>query len=239
MNADSQKPAVEASSEPTSTRLIATLGLAGLFSGLVLVGVYELTLPLILANQARALQEAVFKVLPGIERMQEMTVTDGGDLTPTEEDQDAEEVVYAGYDASNQLLGYAIPGEGAGFQDAIRLIYGYKPDERVIIGMEVLESRETPGLGDKIIKDAAFRESFGSLAVDPEIVPVAPGASASPNEIDTITGATISSKAVVKIINAANERWLTRLEKPASIEPETQEKTKDDSSAKQEQQEER
>jgi electron transport complex protein RnfG len=238
MNADSQQPAVESSSEPTSTRLITTLGLAGLFSGLVLVGVYELTLPLILANQARALQEAVFKVLPGIERMEEMTVTDRG-LAPTQEGQDADDVVYAGYDASDQLLGYAIPGEGAGFQDTIRLIYGYKPTERVIIGMEVLESRETPGLGDKIIKDAAFRESFGSLAVDPEIVPVAPGAKSSSNEIDTITGATISSKAVVKIINAANNQWLTQLEEPASREPETRGQAKDDSSAKQEQQEER
>ena len=238
MNTDSQKPGIESDSEPTSARLIAALGLAGLFSGLVLVGAYELTLPLIQANQARALQEAVFKVLPGIERMQEMTVIDG-DLAPTEEGQDAEEVVYAGYNASDELLGYAIPGEGAGFQDAIKLIYGYKPSERIIIGMEVLESRETPGLGDKIIKDPNFRESFASLAVDPEIVPVAPGTKSAPNEIDTITGATISSKSLVKIINASNAEWLPRLANPPRTDPADLKKAKDDSSVKKPQQEER
>ena len=36
-------------------------------------------------------------------------------------------------------------------------LYGYKPDrKKLVLGMEVLESRETPGLGDKIYKDAEF-----------------------------------------------------------------------------------
>jgi electron transport complex protein RnfG len=238
MTTDSQKPVIESDSEPTSTKLIAALGLAGLFSGLVLVGVYQLTLPLIQANQARALQEAVFKVLPGIVRMQEMTPTDGG-LAPTEEAQDVEQVVYAGYGASDELVGYAIPGEGAGFQDAIKLIYGYKPDERIIVGMEVLESRETPGLGDKIVKDPNFRKNFESLAVDPEIVPVAPGSKSAPNEIDTITGATISSKSLIKIINATNAEWLPRLGSPPPTDSVEQNKTEDDSSVKKPRREER
>lgn len=194
-------------SEPSSTRLIATLTLAGLLSGLILVGAYELTLPRIQANQARELREAVFKVLPGTERFQEMVFVEG-QLVETEAD--AEEIVYAGYDQGDELLGYAIPGEGAGFQDTIKLIYGYQPDQRIIVGMEVLESRETPGLGDKIIKDAAFRENFLELSVDPEIVPVTE--KGAPNEIDTITGATISSKAIANILNATNKQWLPRLD---------------------------
>lgn len=197
----------EDASEPSSTRLIATLTLAGLLSGLILVGAYELTLPRIQANQARELREAVFKVLPGTERFQEMVFVEG-QLVETEAD--AEEIVYAGYDQGDELLGYAIPGEGAGFQDTIKLIYGYQPDQRIIVGMEVLESRETPGLGDKIIKDAAFRENFLELSVDPEIVPVTE--KGAPNEIDTITGATISSKAIANILNATNKQWLPRLD---------------------------
>lgn len=197
-------------SEPSSARLITTLSLAGLLSGLVLVSVYEATLPRILANQAEALREAVFKVLPGVERFQEMAYV-GDNLQPTAEGEDAEEVVYAGYDSTDKLVGYAIPGQGPGFQDTISLIYGYQPDKRLIIGMEVLESRETPGLGDKIIKDKAFTQTFLELSVEPEIVPVTPGSKSAANEIDTITGATISSKAVVKIINTSNDRWLSRL----------------------------
>ena len=47
----------QAEPEPSAIRLIATLSLAGLFSGLILVGAYEVTLPRILANQARELRE--------------------------------------------------------------------------------------------------------------------------------------------------------------------------------------
>jgi electron transport complex protein RnfG len=216
----------EDASGPSSARLIVTLSLAGLISGIVLVGVYELTLPRILANQARELREAVFKVLPGVERFQPMAYLDNR-LRPVEEDTE-EETIYAGYDTQENFVGYAIPGEGVGFQDTIKLIYGYQPGERVVVGMEVLESKETPGLGDKIIKDQVFKDNFSELAVDPEIVPVPTGTRSAPNEVDTITGATISSKAVVSIINATNRQWLSRLsetadESQATDEPEPSE----------------
>ncbi|MEW8139698.1 MAG: FMN-binding protein, partial [Candidatus Thiodiazotropha endolucinida] len=99
---------------------------------------------------------------------------------------------------------------GPGFQDTIRLLYGYQPKQRKVVGMEILESRETPGLGDKIYKDAEFVSNFDALSVEPEIVTVKRGAKAAPNEVDAITGATISSKAVVRIINQANQQWLQR-----------------------------
>ena len=89
--------------------------------------------------------------------------------------------------------------------------------------MEVLESKETPGLGDKIIKDMVFKENFSKLSVDPEIVSVPTGTRSAPNEVDTITGATISSKAVVSIINATNERWLLRLDESPDPPPATDE----------------
>jgi electron transport complex protein RnfG len=205
-------------SEPSSTKLILALSLAGLISGLVLVGAYELTLPRILANQARDLREAVFKVLPGVERFQPMAFIDGT-LQPVEDDAEVGDTVYAGFDSQDKFVGYAIPGEGVGFQDTIRLIYGYEPDERVVVGMEVLESRETPGLGDRIVKDPVFKADFSKLSVDPEVVPVPTGTRSAPNEVDTITGATISSKAVVSIINATNERWLPRLSGPPGVTP--------------------
>jgi len=92
-----------------------------------------------------------------------------------------------------------------------------------VTGMYVLESRETPGLGDKIFKDEAFVANFRALAVDPEIVLVKGGRTAD-NEVDAITGATISSRAVVKILNTAHEAWRPRLEAaetPQPVAPET------------------
>ncbi len=195
----------------SSARLVATLAFAGFLSGLIIVSVYEATLPTITAYKAKMLREAVFKVLPGTIGLQRLVYRDGK-LTAVEQAGKDEESIFAGYDKTGQLVGYAIPGAGPGFQDIIRLLYGYLPDQRKVVGMEILESRETPGLGDKIYKDAAFVANFDALSIDPEIESVKKGKKTAPNQVDAITGATISSKAVVRIINQANERWLPRLE---------------------------
>ena len=210
-------PTEIAAAEPSSAKLILTLGLAGLISGLALVGIYELTLPTIKANNARALRTAVFKVIPGSTQMQKLVRRDGtfavakvGDETPG---------VYGAYDGNGRLVGYGIEAQGNGFQDVIRLLYGFSPAKQQITGMEVLESRETPGLGDKIFKDAAFVSNFAALAVKPQVKLVKNGQREAQNEVDAITGATISSKAVVRIINEANAQWLAALPEPTAAPP--------------------
>ncbi len=196
--------------EPTSTRLVTTLSLAGLLSGLIIVAVYEATLPTITAYKAKVLREAVFKVLPGIDSLRRLAYRDDRLVAVATESKD-QDAVFGGYDANGKLVGFAIPSAGPGFQDTIRLLYGYLPGRRKVVGMEILESRETPGLGDKIYKDADFVANFQDLSIDPEIVTVKKGRRSAPNEVDAITGATISSKAVVRIINQGNQRWLPRL----------------------------
>ncbi len=203
---------------PSSMRLVLTLAIAGLLSGIAIIGIYESTLPTITANKARELREAVFKVLPGVSRMQQL-VYRNGELVVSEEIAKDEPVVYGGYDEQGEFLGYAIPGAGPGFQDTIGLLFGFTPERQLVLGMEVLESRETPGLGDKIYKDDDWVGSFNELSIDPEIVAVKQGTSSRPNEIDAITGATISSKAVVRIINEAHRDWLQRLPPPGSEPP--------------------
>jgi len=200
--------------------MMSTLGIAGFCSGLALVGVYLITQPRIARNQAEALEAAIFRVLPGA-RSREALVFQRGELVPVQAgaaDASGGEAVYAGYDEAGRRIGFAIPAEGPGFQDTIELIYGYDPARRRIVGMQVLESRETPGLGDKIIKDQDFVSSFSDLGVTPEVVVVRRGRSRD-NEVDAISGATISSNAVVKIINDSNARWLERLP-AAETEPE-------------------
>jgi H+/Na+-translocating ferredoxin:NAD+ oxidoreductase subunit G len=203
--------------EPGSLRLVMTLFMAGLISGLALAGVYQGTKPAIERNNARALQAAVYKVVPGSTQMQKLTLLEG-DLVAVMDEATGGPMVIAAYDDAGAFVGYAIPAEGAGFQDTIRLIFGYDPARKQVIGMEVLESRETPGLGDKIIKDDDFVANFADLAVEPEIVLVKDGR-ANPNQVDAITGATISSRAVVNIINAANAAWLEALPAPELLPP--------------------
>ena len=211
---------IPAKREAGALRLILTLFLAGLVSGGALVGVYLVTQPLIERNAAEAQIAAALRVLPGATRQQPM-VPSGDGLAVFESSEGnllpKGELVFAGYDAEDELVGYAIPAEGSGFADKIKLIYGFAPAQRRVVGMEVLESKETPGLGDKIIKDAAFVGAFADLAVDPKIEAVKKGDGGGPGQVDAISGATISSKAVVRIIEASNGRWLDRL--PAGSAP--------------------
>ncbi|MCK4871216.1 MAG: FMN-binding protein [Phycisphaerales bacterium] len=205
-------------SQPSSLRLVLTLGIAGLLSGFAIAGAYQITKPIIDANNARALEAAVFKVVPGSTRMRKLALRDGL-LVPVAGDEPVTDpVVYGAYDDAGDFLGYAIEGAGSGFQDIIRLLYGYDPVRRCVIGLEILESRETPGLGDKIYKDAAFQANFEALSVEPPIVVVKDGRDAD-NEVDAITGATISSLAVVKIINTVTGAWLPDLPPPGEEPP--------------------
>ncbi len=204
---------MERPSEPSSFRLVATLSVAGLFAGLLLVGVFLATHPQIEHNRSVALRAASIRVLFGHRKslagpgeIVTQVVRDGV-LVATEEVGPDEEPVYVGYDADGSMAGYAIPAEGAGFQDTIKLIYAFDVARRRITGMEVLEHRETPGLGDRIEDDPAFVAYFRNLAVNPSIEAVKPGEGDEENEVECITGATISSNAIVRILNESVQTW--------------------------------
>jgi electron transport complex protein RnfG len=190
-------------------RLIATLGGAGLLAGLLIVVAYETTTPAIEAHRARRLQLAVSEVLKGPARYDTLYLANGE--LKSAPPAGAAELVYLGRDAEGQPVGYAMVAGGAGFQDQIQLIFGYDPKTRKLLGMKVLDSKETPGLGDKIEKDTFFVRQFGRSATP--LKGVKPGSGkGAPGEVDLITGATISSRAIVKIINDALARLGPALE---------------------------
>lgn len=204
---------------PSSFLLILTLGVAGFFSGLVLVGVYLITLPIIEANKAKALKEAVFHVVPQCQSFQTLELQNGKLImlkpdNPGKQGSRSQntERIFVCYDNSKTLVGFALPESEPGFQDLIQGILGYDASKKIIIGFEVLESKETPGLGDKIIKDQHFRANFTALSVEPEIISVKPGSKKEANQVETITGATISSKAVVRLLQKSINRWRPAIE---------------------------
>lgn len=198
--------------EPGPFRLIATLGVAGLVSGLCLVGAYIYTDPLIKAAKARALEAAIYEVLPGCTKFETYELK-GGALEKASGNNATGQRVFLGFNDAGAEIGYAIQAQVPGFQDIVAGIFGYVPSSKTIIGFKVLESKETPGLGDKIIKDAKFAENFKQLSVEPEIVLIKGGAKQSPNEVDAITGATISSRAVVSLLNSGMKDWKGILDK--------------------------
>jgi electron transport complex protein RnfG len=194
--------------QPSPWRLVLTLAAAGLVAGLALSGVYLATAPRIERNRAEALRRAIFEVLPGTTETAAHVESDGAvtahaaDAGPPPPD-----AVFVGWSESGEVVGWAIPAEGPGFMDTVRVLYGYDAVEKRIIGLAVLESRETPGLGDKIDYDPDWKANFVALAVEPEIVALRREEKTQPNEVDCITGATISSEAVVSMLNRSVEHW--------------------------------
>ena len=73
----------DAQNEPSSLRLAGTLAVAGLMSGLILVGVFLATEPIIRQNHADALQRAIYKVLPGTKKIEAFKLS-GDDVVPYE-----------------------------------------------------------------------------------------------------------------------------------------------------------
>ncbi len=199
--------------EPSSFSLVSALGIAGLLSGIILVGTFLYTNPLIQNNKEAAIQRAIYKVLPNCDSYIPLIMVENKLLEKVEnangkeESDKSELLIYAGYNANKELIGFAVPGSEPGFQDIIETMFGYDDMKRMIIGFEVLQSKETPGLGDKIFKDADFQTNFLELAIEPEIVPVKKGAKTKPNEVEAITGATISSKAIARLLNKTISIW--------------------------------
>lgn len=200
----------------SSTRLVTTLGLVATLSGFLIVFVFQSTKPRIDENKRIAIERAVFEVLPdGASTQVKYVLSDKG----LERDGEGDKV-YAAFGEDKQLIGIALEGAAQGYAGIINLLYGYNPACECITGFKVIKMTETPGLGDKIIKDPEFLFNFHALeaklddarnALNNEIVTVYHGKKKYPWQIDAISGATISSRAVGKAINNSAKNILPRL----------------------------
>ena len=195
-------PGATVRSEVPVWRLVSTLGAGGAVAGLALVLVFGWANPRIEAHRAEVLRQAIHEVLRAPDRYATLFVLAGELVSalPAGVDSTGLDRVYVGYDAAGERVGFAIAGELPGYQDVIRLIFGYDAEHAELLGMKVLENKETPGLGDKIEKDSAFVSGFEGVVLPIEGVKTGSG-TGDEGEVDMITGATISSRTVIAIIN--------------------------------------
>ncbi len=208
----------EAPAASAAPMYIALVGV-GLACGSLIAGAYEATAPVIAESRAEALERAIFEVLPGATQSATFVSQQDGTFAPSPAELDGPRV-HAAYDDHGELLGMAVEASAMGYQDEISLLYGYELEAQAVVGMVVLDSRETPGLGDKIDSDPQFRENFRQLdvrlndtgeALRHPVEIVAPGKKTAPYQLDTITGATISSSAVGRILRDSTAQWIARL----------------------------
>jgi len=197
----------------SAARLVVTLGGSGALAGALIVIAYILTLPAIEAHRAARLNAAITEVLRGPARYDTLYVV-GGALRrdpPAGADPKTLEKIYLGHAADGSPVGYAVVAQEPGFADVVRVIFGYDPATKKLLGMKVIESKETPGLGDLIEKKKEFVSQFVGRTTPLKGVKAGAG-KGDPSEVDLITGATISSRIVVRIINNALARYGPALE---------------------------
>jgi len=103
---------------------------------------------------------------------------------------------------SKAIVGYAIEAIGGGFADKIRLLVAVDVDLKTLLGYAVLKSNETPGFGDKIDNEE-FKNQFIGCPAAKLKVEIQGDRSVLDETIVAITGATVSSEAVTKIVNKA------------------------------------
>jgi electron transport complex protein RnfG len=192
----------------------------GALCGLLLVTAFLVTRPAIERNRADALERAIFNVLPGARASTAFRLDENERFAAIDRAAPGDRLVFAGYDEQGRLVGLAVEAEGMGYQDVIRLLWGYSFADDAIVGVKVLESKETPGLGDRIETDPEFLANFDKLDVRLSddaaslahaIVPVKHGKKTSPWQVDGITGATVSSKAIADILNRSASWWVPRV----------------------------
>lgn len=214
--------------QPRSTgdkKMLISMTAIGVICAFFIVITYQGTLDKIAKNKAEALDRAVYKVLPGISKITPFYVGTEGKLAAKQFGDKPQQKIYAGYDSTGVLKGIAIQGSGKGYGELLSLLYGYDPNTQKLIGFYVLESKETPGIGDKIEKES-FLANFKALDVSltddhnkikNPITVVKQGKKSNPWEIDGISGATITSRAVGEIVRTSSEKTLPLIYKNKKI----------------------
>lgn len=178
----------------TSAKMVIVLTLIATISGAMLSSWDDYTAPKIEKHRQEELKAAIADVLPEHDHYDEIS---GRQMT-----------LYVGMNEADEPLGIAFQAIGSGFQGLISIMVGVEPDFSKLTAIKVLEQVETPGLGTKIVSDPSnkispywFSEQFKGVQTYPEITVIKNRKPTKETEIQAITGATISSRSIVKIIN--------------------------------------
>jgi Na+-translocating ferredoxin:NAD+ oxidoreductase subunit G len=201
-----------APSAQNSIRMVRLLGTVSLMCGLLIVGTNLVTKERIRSNQEKIMRESVSELLPGVQKEVIYGIEPSGELKILSGLGGEGKRFFAGYDAGGTLTGVVIEASERGYADVISALYSYSPATQTITGFKVVDMRETPGLGDRVRSDPKFGENFkaldartdGGKEVHP-ITTVKHGTKKNAWEIDAISGATISSRAVGRMLQKSVE----------------------------------
>lgn len=163
------------------------LTLACLLSGAVIAGTFAVTDPIATKERANLKNKAMTEL---VSQAQEFKAIDG------------KTDWYAAM-KDGKVIAYVVPAESKGYGGAIKMLAAIAPDGKVM-EYKILQHNETPGLGDKATEPKFKKQFSGKGVEDLEVVKVP-----TEKNIQALTGATITSRAVTKGIKEAVEEVTT------------------------------
>ncbi len=192
-------------------------------SAALTLAILAFTVSLLLAWTHHAAQEAIARrddariraltreMLPDAVRHQVFTVSlpSYGGATITRP-------IYAGYDASDAFIGIVVEtSDSGGYGGEVRVVYGYLPHKQSITGVKILKETETSGIGDRIRTDPEFLAQFEEMALPLQadtkrpqhpVSYVPPETNGGPGQVEGISGATVSSRAVIRAMRISTNQ---------------------------------
>jgi len=170
--------------EYTVFQVAINLILACVFSGLIIGVVYFITNPIAIEKNEMIKQQSMKDLIKDADSFKEV---------PGKTEWFAAE-------KAGKVIGYVVPGETKGYGGAIKMQVAVSTDGKVI-DYNILTSNETPGLGDNAAKEP-FKSQLKGKTVKNLTVVKDPS---DKEDIQAMTGATISSRAVTKGVKEAVE----------------------------------
>lgn len=165
-------------------RMVLTLVIVSVLSAASLSIVYEKARPIIEEKKLEYLENTLVEVIPTADRFEE-----NNELKEIiSEDREGIRKVFDAYNKNNDKMAMALLIDSIGFGGTIKILIGVDINTAKITGMKILEHLETPGLGERIT-ETEFLNQFKDKSIDIKA-----------DEVDAITGATISSAAVIKTV---------------------------------------
>lgn len=180
--------------ESSFKNMLFVLTLITVLAGALLASVYALTKEPIEIAKLTKQQNAIKEVLPEYDRLaaaDTVFIERAGNV-----------VVYRAYDAKDNLVGAAVESiSKKGFSGEVKIMIGFDA-AGTIVNYSVLEQKETPGLGTKMV------DWFKTEKGNQNILEKNPGknnlkVTRDGGEIDAITAATISSRAFLDAVQDA------------------------------------
>jgi H+/Na+-translocating ferredoxin:NAD+ oxidoreductase subunit G len=166
-------------------------------TGLILGAANSVTAGPIAETAAKAKQAAMKEILPKADEFKEVENKSNDTILE----------VNAGY-KNNEIVGYALKVAPKGYGGAVQMMVGIS-NEGTIGGIKILSHSETPGLGANAPKPK-FSGQFANKSISKQLQ-VKKGKASKDNEIQALTGATITSRAVTGGVNNAIDFYKSEL----------------------------